>query len=103
SYSAWIAAVLVSVAAAGYLLYKKAGSGTPQTAQSSVAVLPFAHDKTDSTEAYFGEGLADELMTGLANVPGLKVPSRTSAIAMGNRSDLDIRDIAKRLGVTSVV
>lgn len=98
-----IAAVITIVAIGGYFFYDKTGSRALRTAQSSVAVLPFAHDKTDSTEAYFGEGLADELTTGLAKVPGLRVASHTSAIAMGNRSDLDIREIAKRLGVTSVV
>lgn len=97
-----ILVVIALIAVGGYAVFKKTGTAA-SVLQSSVAVLPFAHDKTDSTEAYFGEGLADELMTGLAKVPGLKVASRTSAIAMGNRTDLDVREIAKRLGVTSVV
>jgi len=68
-----------------------------------VAVLPFADDGADSANAYFGEGIADELMTELGKVPGLRVASRTSAIALGRRRDLDVREIGKQLGVSTVV
>ncbi len=70
---------------------------------SSVAVLPFAEDRADPAEAYFGEGIAEELMTALAKVPGLHVASRTSAIAVGRQHDLDVREIGRRLGVATVV
>jgi TolB-like protein/tetratricopeptide (TPR) repeat protein len=69
----------------------------------SVAVLPFADDRADSADAYFGEGIADELMTALGKVPGLRVASRTSAIALGSRRDLDVREIGRQLGVSTVV
>ena len=69
----------------------------------SVAVLPFADDRADSANAYFGEGIADELMTALGKFPGLRVASRTSSIAMGRRHDLDVREIGRRLGVSTVV
>ncbi len=72
-------------------------------AKSSVAVLPFADDRPDSANAYFGEGIADELMTALGKVPGLRVASRTSAIAVGRRHDLDVREIGRQLGVSAVV
>lgn len=72
-------------------------------ARSSVAVLPFADDRADSANAYFGEGIADELMTALGKVPGLRVASRTSAIALGRRRDLDVREIGRLLGVSTVV
>ena len=42
-------------------------------------------------------------MTALGKVPGLRVASRTSAIAIGRRRDLDVREIADRLGVSTVV
>ncbi len=70
---------------------------------NAIAVLPFADDRADSANAYFGEGIADQLMTELAQVPGLRVASRTSSIALGRRSDLDVREIARQLGVAAVV
>ena len=70
---------------------------------SSVAVLPFADDRADSSNAYFGEGIADQLMTELTKVPGLRVASRTSSLALGRRDDLDVREIARQLGVGTVV
>ncbi len=70
---------------------------------NSIAVLPFSDDRADSSNAYFGEGVADQLMTELAKVQGLRVASRTSSIALGRRSDLDVREIARQLGVAAVV
>ena len=75
----------------------------PSASISSVAVLPFADDRADSSNAYFGEGIADQLMTELTKVPGLRVASRTSSLALGKRDDLDVREIARQLGVGTVV
>lgn len=98
---AGLAAGVLAIAVGVYAFTAKRTS----TAQSidSVAVLPFDHDRADSAEAYFGEGIADEIMTSLGKIPGLRVASRTSAIALGSRNDLDVREIASRLGVASVV
>ena len=98
-----IAAIAIVVITGGYFFAKRFGLGTGKASISSVAVLPFTHDQADSTEAYFGEGIADELMTALSKVPDLRVASRTSAIAMGSRRDLDVREIAQKLGVSSIV
>ncbi len=102
-------AVLAGMVISGFLLgslayYRKGHEGEAATAATrAVAVLPFAHDRADSTEAYFGEGIADELMTALGKVPGIRVASRTSAIAVGKRDDLDVREIGRQLGVSAVV
>src|SRR4029079_481915 len=79
------------------------GAATSSAEKNSVAVLPFADPQADSSEAYFGEGIADELMTALAKVPGLRVASRTSAIALSKRRDLDVKEIGRQLGVATVV
>jgi serine/threonine-protein kinase len=96
-----IAVAVIGIAA--YALFAAKSRNNAADAPTSVAVLPFAHDQTDSAGAYFGEGLADELMTSLGKIPGIRVASRTSAIAMGNRTDLDVREIAQRLGVNTIV
>ena len=95
--------LLLLLAVGGYFFAAHSQKTTPPIAKSSVAVLPFADVAADSANAYFGEGIADELMTALGKVPGLRVASRTSAIAIGRRRDLDVREIADRLGVATVV
>jgi serine/threonine-protein kinase len=98
-----IAAASIAIAIAAYALFGNRPESATPVARRSVAVLPFADDRADSTEAYFGEGIADELMTALGKVPGLRVASRTSAIALGRRHDLDVREIGRQLGVATVV
>jgi len=68
----------------------------------SIAVLPFVSLSNDPEKDFFGDGIADELIHLLARVPGLKVPARTSSFAYKGRN-VDIRSIAKDLGVASVL
>ncbi len=101
-----VAAALILVAAAAigaYAYSKRQPIPGAAVTHNSVAVLPFSDDRADSANAYFGEGIADELMTALGKVPGLRVASRTSAIAVGRRRDLDVREIGRQLGVSTVV
>jgi serine/threonine protein kinase/tetratricopeptide (TPR) repeat protein len=77
-------------------------SHSPQP-QGSLAVLPFSNVGGDTANAYFAAGIADELTSELAKVPGLRVASRTSAFAARSRGDLDVREIGKRLGVNAVL
>ena len=93
---------VILLGAAGYFFAARGrGNTAPTTTKSSVAVLPF--EAADSANAYFGEGIADELATALGKVPGLRVASRTSSISVSRKKDLDIREIANRLGVSTVV
>ena len=95
--------VVTLLAGAGYLYSRRSAKVEASAAKNSVAVLPFADARVDSADAYFGEGIADELMTALGQVPGLRVASRTSAIAVARRQDLDVREIGRQLGVGTVV
>ena len=56
----------------------------------------------DPDDEYFSDGLADEIINALAQVPGLKVIARTSAFAFKGKNE-DIRRIADTLGVTNVL
>ena len=69
---------------------------------ASIAVLPFANLSGDKENEYFGDGLAEEIINALANVPGLKVIARTSAFSFKGRNE-DVRSIAQTLGVTNVL
>ena len=67
----------------------------------SIAVLPFANLGGDPEQDYFGEGLAEETLNALTQVPGLKVIARTSSFAFKGKNQ-DIRKIAETLGVTNL-
>ena len=69
---------------------------------ASVAVLPFRDMSPDRDQDYFCEGLVDELINSLASLPNLHVASRTSSFRFKS-STLDIRDVARRLNVNTVL
>lgn len=68
----------------------------------SIAVLPFADMSAGHDQGYFGDGLTEELLSALARIPGLRVPSRTSCFAFKGK-DLDVTVVADRLRVTHVL
>jgi TolB-like protein len=69
---------------------------------ASVAVVPFANLTGDPSKEYFSDGMAEELIDVLSQVPGLKVPARTSSFAYKGRNT-DIRRIAQDLGVATIL
>src|SRR5207248_8123947 len=75
------------------------GSAIPE---KSIAVLPFDNLSRDPDNAYFCEGVQDEILTRLAKVADLKVISRTSTQRF-NSAPSDLRDIAKQLGVMHIL
>ena len=70
--------------------------------RASVAVLPFLNMSPDPDNAFFADGIAEELLNVLARVDGLKVASRTSAFTFKGK-DTPIPEIAKLLGVRHVL
>jgi TolB-like protein/Tfp pilus assembly protein PilF len=76
-----------------------------QTAKAhgkSVAVLPFASLSEDKANAYFAEGIQDEILTRLAQIRGLEVISRTSTLRYKSAPE-NLQEIAKQLGVAHVL
>ncbi len=80
---------------------KQTSSGSVSAAQS-IAVLPFANMSDDREQDYFSDGLAEEIINLLAQIPALKVIARTSAFAFRGKEQ-DIRGIAETLGVSTVL
>jgi TolB-like protein/Tfp pilus assembly protein PilF len=68
----------------------------------SVAVLPFVNLSASSENEYFVDGLTEEVINTLANVPGLKVVSRTSAFQFRHRP-ADVREVGKLLRVDTIL
>jgi eukaryotic-like serine/threonine-protein kinase len=71
-------------------------------ATPSVAVLPFVDMSPAKDQEWFCDGLAEELITGLAQVPGLSVAARTSTFRFKGRAH-DIRDVGEALSVETIL
>jgi TolB-like protein len=79
-----------------------AAEGRDARPRPSIAVLPFANMSPDPENAYFGDGLAEELINALAQIRGLRVASRTSSFRFRG-GDVDVREIGERLNVAHVL
>lgn len=79
-----------------------AAARAPEAGMKSVAVLPFASISADPAEDYFSDGISEELLNVLANIPGLHVPSRTSSFAFRG-ANADLKTIGAALGVDHVL
>ena len=75
---------------------------TPGISQKSIAVLPFENLSRDPDNAYFTEGVEDEILTRLAKVADLKVISRTSTSHFKSAPE-NLPEIAKQLGVAHIL
>ena len=78
------------------------GRGGGDVAEASVAVLPFENLSGDTQNEYFSDGMTEEILNALAQVPDLRVAARTSSFAYKGR-EVDIRDVARELGVATVL
>jgi TolB-like protein/DNA-binding winged helix-turn-helix (wHTH) protein/Flp pilus assembly protein TadD len=102
---AWVTA-LAAVAAAALALWSTrphpAGSVETVVPDRSVAILPFVDLSEKQDQAYFADGMAQELLTLLARIPGLKVIGRTSSFQFKGKTE-DLRRIGEVLGAAHVV
>ncbi len=71
--------------------------------EKSIAVLPFENLSDEKENAYFADGVQDEILTGLARVADLKVISRTSVMQYKSGVTRNLREVAKELGVAHVL
>jgi adenylate cyclase len=93
--------LLLAMALLGWLLW---GRLMPPKAAvyESIAVMPFANLSGDPANDYFSDGMAEELLNLLAQVPGLQVAARTSSFAYRDQN-VDVREIGRALGVDTVL
>ena len=71
--------------------------------EKSIAVLPFENLSEDKENAYFTDGVQDEILTDLAKIADLKVISRTSVMQYKSGAPRNLREIGQQLGVAHVV
>jgi TolB-like protein/Tfp pilus assembly protein PilF len=77
-------------------------SGAANVPEKSIAVLPFENLSEDKANAYFAEGIQDEIVTRLAKIADLKVISRTSTQQYQSKPG-NLSEIAKQLGVANIL
>ena len=71
--------------------------------EKSIAVLPFENLSEDKANAYFADGVQDEILTDLSKIADLKVISRASVMQYKSGDTRNLREIAQQLGVANVV
>jgi len=91
--------VIVS-AVAGFFLLPRA---TGRNIDKSIAVLPFENLSGDPDNAYFADGMQDDILTNLSKIGDLKVISRTSVMSYRGSGTRNARDIGKALGVATLL
>ncbi len=103
--SSWFLVLVLGVAVT-YLsvrLYTQSDDETTFLRGKSIAVLPFKNIATSDqpNSVYFSDGVAEEILSGLASVEGLRVAARTSSFAY--RDDVDLREVGETLNVSTVL
>ena len=103
--SGGVLAALAAAVAVGFVVFRNKESssvtGAP-IAGKSIAVLPFANLSEDKANAYFADGIQDEILTKLSRIADLKVISRTSTAKYKSKPE-DLRTVAQQLGVAHVL
>jgi len=79
-----------------------AGAGNGANPDRSIAVLPFTNMSGDPENEYFSDGISEEIINALAQLPGLRVAARTSAFSFKGKN-ADLRSIGDQLGVSTVL
>ena len=104
-----VAVVVLALAAAGggaWYAWKRATERRPpvavQGATPSVAVLPFADLSPGKDQEYFSDGVADEILSALSKVAGLRVPGRSSSFYF-KKKDVPPSEVAQKLGVVHLL
>ncbi len=92
------AGVVISIAAGFFVLPRAAA----RKIDKSIAVLPFENLSDEKGNAFFADGIQDDILTNLSKIGDLKVISRTSVMPYRGHTS-NIREIAKTLGVSSVL
>src|SRR4051794_26992313 len=96
---ALVALGIIVSAAAGFFLLPRASA---RRIKKSIAVLPFDNFSDDKENAYFADGIQDDILTNLSKIGDLKVISRTSVMPYRGK-EKNVREIGKALGVSSIL
>src|SRR5213595_2434557 len=100
-----VAGAIIAVIALSFLIYRilarPSGASLP-VREKSIAVLPFENRSEDKANAYFADGIQDEILTRLSKIADLKVISRTSTQQYQSKPG-NLSEIARQLGVAHIL
>lgn len=102
----WNALIIAVLGCAvAFLLYQRFHPSQSSTAvpEKSIAVLPFENFSDDKENAFFADGIQDDILTSLAKIRDLKVISRTSVMPYRGATKNNLPQIAQALGVVNVL
>jgi TolB-like protein/Tfp pilus assembly protein PilF len=94
--------VLTVIVAGGFSFLRQSIRTAPAIADKSIAVLPFENLSSDKENAYFAEGIQDEILTRLSKIAALKVISRTSTQRYKSAPN-NLREVGQQLGVAHIL
>ena len=100
--SVGVGSLLAVLAVIGFLLFHYRRPVELPVPEKSIAVLPFENLSEDKANAYFAEGIQDEILTRLSKIADLKVISRTSTQHYKSAPE-NLSEIAKQLGVAHIL
>src|SRR5262249_37142166 len=96
------AVLLIAATGIGFWIYSRQATVTPAAPAKSIAVLPFENLSEERGNAYFAEGVQEEILTRLAKIADLKVISRTSTQQFQSKP-ANLSEIGKQLGVANLL
>ena len=96
-------ALLIAVATFCVWLYFKQAEGTSLVPEKTIAVLPFQNFSPDKENAFFADGVQDDILTSLAKIKDLRVISRSSVMKFRDAAAQNLRAVGKTLGVANVL
>src|SRR5438046_8495589 len=85
-----------------FIVSQKSPKSTSTISEKSIAVLPFENRNEDKANAYFADGIQDEILTRLSKIADLKVISRTSTQHYKSAPE-NLPEIARQLGVANIL
>src|SRR6266550_1866622 len=97
------AVLLIAIASFGVWLYFKQAAVTSPGPEKTIAVLPFQNFSPDKDNAFFADGVQDDILTSLAKIKDLRVTSRSSVMKFRDVAEQNLRQIGKALGVANVL
>jgi TolB-like protein/DNA-binding winged helix-turn-helix (wHTH) protein/Flp pilus assembly protein TadD len=97
-----VVALVAAAATGGHFWLARNKAHARSLNNTSIAVLPFADLSPRKDQEYFSDGLADELITDLTKIPGLKVVARSSTFQFKGKNE-DPRRVGQKLGVANVL
>ncbi len=96
-------ALLIAIIGFSVWLYSKPAAHTSLVPEKTIAVLPFQNFSPDKENAFFADGVQDDILTSLAKIKDLRVISRSSVMKFRDVAEQNLRQIGRTLGVANVL